>query len=294
VVVDAHQHFWVLNQFTRAFPLPQHAAIYRDFLPEHLTAELDRSGVDGTVLVQAAPSLLESEWLLELAQAQPRVWGVVGWVDLDQPSEHFTRDLARLESFPKFRGIRPMLQDLPDVGWILRPAVLDNLKLLAARGHRLDLLIYHHHIPAVLRALEQVPNLPAIVDHLAKPPMAPAADALWRTRLQALAAMPNVWCKVSGLATEAGPGRWHPSHLLPYVQHAASVFGPERLVFGSDWPVCLGTASYAEVYEVMQHTLGAAVAPEDMGGVLGAHAVHFYGLEPPARVAPPAEGSPAT
>lgn len=279
MVVDAHQHFWILHKFTTAFPEANQGPIFRDFLPEHLAPAAWEAGVDGTIAVQAAPTLEESEWLLHLTAANPLVLGVVGWVNLDQPPPAFDRDLAQLAAHPKLVGIRPMLQDLRADDFILRPQVVGNLHTLADQGLRLDLLIYERHIPAVVRALAQVPHLWSIVDHAAKPPISAGGFQPWARRLAELARNRSVWCKISGLPTEADPHHWTADTLQPYVDHAAKVFGSERLVIGSDWPVCLQAGSYAQVLDVARAALNSALGGAAQEALWGSNALAFYNIK---------------
>ena len=278
MTIDAHQHFWVLNRFTPNFPKPEHGAIYRSFLPEDLEPVLAAAGVEGTVVVQAAPALEETEWLLNVTASRPWVRGVVGWVDLDQPPGALRRDLNRLVRFPKLVGVRPMLQDLPDLDWILRPQVVHNLRQLADHQLTLDLLIYDRHIPAVLRALPQVPALCAVVDHAAKPEIRTGAWEPWASRVARLATLPQVSCKVSGLVTEANPDRWGPLDLTPYIRHVVSAFGPGRVMFGSDRPVCLEVTSYQRVYDTVREWAGTALSHAERESLFGLNAARFYHL----------------
>lgn len=279
MVVDAHQHFWTLHKFTTAFPDATQRPIFRDFLPEHLEPLAIEAGVDGTITVQAAPTLEESEWLLHLTADNPLILGVVGWANLDQPEPTFDRDLARLAAYPKLVGLRPMLQDLSADDFIMRPRVIANLNTLADHGLRLDLLIYDRHVPAVIRALDHVPHLLSVVDHAAKPPIQSGGFEPWASRLAELARHSGVWCKISGLVTEADHTQWTAGTLQPYVDHAAQVFGSERLLAGSDWPVCLQAGSYTQVLDVARAVLESALGGAAQEAVWGANALAFYHLE---------------
>lgn len=274
--LDAHQHYWTIQRGDYDWMgSPAVAAIRRDFLPADLAPELARHNVDRTVVVQAAATVAETEYLLTLAAGEPSIAGVVGWLDVDAPD--FPAELARFEGRPELLGIRPMLQDLPDDRFLVRPRVLDHLRLLARAGKRLDLLVLPRHLPVVVEALERVPELRAVVDHCAKPDLRAGAQGPWREDLARVAEHPNVTCKLSGLVTEAPPGAAN-AVFAPVVEHVLAVFGPDRVLFGSDWPVCTLSASYTRVVSVLSEILGARLEGEFERALFGENAVRFYGL----------------
>ncbi|WP_306026879.1 amidohydrolase [Stappia sp. MMSF_3263] len=276
-VVDAHHHFWQVARgdyhwMTAETGLP----LRRDYLPEDLAPLLRKAGVDRTVVVQAAQSEAETDFLLDLADGAGFVAGVVGWLDMEDAG--FAGKLDRLMARPKFVGLRPMLQDLDDDAYILRPRVRDNLARMAERGVAFDVLSFPRHLANVTRALEAVPQLRAVVDHLSKPAIAAREFDGWATGISRLAALPNVHCKLSGMITEADHASWRPADLEPYVDHVLSAFGPGRLMFGSDWPVCLLAGSYAEVLNALCTVLEGKLSADERAGVYGANAARFYSL----------------
>ena len=284
--VDAHQHYWQIARGDYDWmAAPSVAALRRDYLPADLRPELARHGIAHTVAVQAAPTTAETDFLLALAAAEPSLIGVVGWLDLE--AHDFEQQLAQRRQHPKFLGIRPMLQDLADDLYVLRPRVLQSLGELSRADARLDLLILPRHLPHATRAMGAVPELRAIVDHCGKPDLASEELTAWRAGIRALSQNPNVYCKLSGLVTEAKPS-CTASDLAPAVEHVIECFGLERLVFGSDWPVCTLAASYARVLELTREVLGGALSPRTERALFRDNAARFYGLttlEPSASAA---------
>ncbi len=276
-MIDAHQHFWRPDRGDYGWMEGADPIIRRDYLPDDLAPVLRRFGVSGTVLVQAAPTLAETEFMLGLADEHAFILGVVGWLDFE--AENFPADLARLKMRPKLAGLRPMLQDLDDDQWILRPAVLDALARLADDGIAFDILALPRHLPFVAEALERTPGLRAVVDHLAKPPVASGVMEPWKTNISRLAAMPNVYCKLSGLISEASHDAWSVSDLVSYVDHAAAAFGADRLMWGSDWPVCRLAGEYGDVLTAAMLSLPPAMRADP--GIFGANAQRFYRLHMP-------------
>jgi L-fuconolactonase len=278
--VDAHHHLW--DPGRRAYPWMDEsvAAIRRPFGVADLDAAAGPQGFEETIAVQAVSSLEETEELLDVAAASDRVAGVVGWVDLADPEVAAT--LATLRARPPGRalvGVRHQVHDEPDPDWLLRDQVLDGLAAVAAAGLVYDLLVRERELPAARAVAERLPELTLVVDHLAKPRIREGAMQPWAGELAALAGHPNVACKVSGLVTEADWTAWTPAQLVPYVAHAAEVFGPERLLFGSDWPVCLLAAGYGEVVAAATEALDrAGLGPAEREAVLGANARRLYRL----------------
>ncbi|RIX99667.1 amidohydrolase [Aureimonas flava] len=273
--IDSHQHFWRLSRGDYGWLDDSVKPLVRDFMPEDLEPLLRRAGIDRTVLVQAAATEAETEFLLDIAARTPFVAGVVGWLDMD--SDGFPERLAHHRANPHLVGLRPMLQGLDDDAFILRPRVLDNLRRVADTGLAFDILTFPRHLPHVAEALERVPGLRAVVDHLSKPSIASGALDPWRADIAAIAAFPNVCCKVSGMVTEA-KADWALADLEPYVDHVAACFGADRLLFGSDWPVATLAASYGEVAHAARVLLGRRFGVDDMAKVFGGNAARFYGL----------------
>ena len=278
--VDAHHHLW--DPGRRAYPWMDEsvAAIRRPFGVADLDAAAGPEGFEQTIAVQAVSSLEETEELLDVAAASGRVAGVVGWVDLADPEVAAT--LAALRDRPGGRalvGVRHQVHDEPDPDWLLRDEVLDGLAAVAAAGLVYDLLVRERELPAARVVAQRLPELTLVVDHLAKPRIREGATEPWAGELAALARHLNVAGKVSGLVTEADWTAWTPAQLVPYVAHAAEVFGPERLLFGSDWPVCLLAAGYAEVVAAAAEALDrAGLAPAEREAVFGANARRLYRL----------------
>ena len=273
MIIDAHQHFWRIARGDYGWMTDQVAPIRRDILPADLEPLARTAGVTGTVLVQAAPTLDETQFLLALADRSPLIRGVVGWIDL---TDDVAAQLSRI-AHPALRGIRPMLQDIDDTRWILQDGVIDALRQVAGAGLRLDALITPRHLPVIEELARRVPSLPIVIDHCAKPVFDgtdPGPD--WRRGIDALAAHPQVFCKLSGLANEFGPG-WSADTLRPVFDHVLRAFGPERLMWGSDWPVLELAGTYADWLQVAQ-TLCAAVSDADRAQVFGQTAARFYDL----------------
>jgi L-fuconolactonase len=273
MVVDAHVHFWRIGRNDCTWPPPRLAAIHRDFLPEDWRSEADAVGVDAAIAVQSQPSGRDTGWLLQLARGDARIAGVVGWTDLaarDAPER-----IAALASHPKLRGLRPMLQDLPDDDWIAQSALTPAIEAMAAHGLCFDALVKPRHLPHLLRFAERHPALRVVIDHAAKPDIAHRERDPWRAQVAALAGLPNVSCKLSGLVTEAGDA-WHPDALRPYVEHLLATFGPRRLLWGSDWPVVDLAADYARWFGLADKLAGLAAG--DRAALFGGNAIRVYGI----------------
>jgi len=273
-MIDSHQHFWTMARGDYGWMGPHVAPLLRDFTPGDLAPLMARTGITRTIAVQAADSEAETEFLLQLAEQTEFIAGVVGWLDMD--SDVFPERLDHLGRAPRFVGLRPMLQDLPDDRFVLRPRVLRHLGLMADRGLALDVLIFPRHLPHVREALALTPGLRAVIDHMAKPEIAAGTLDPWREGIAAVAALPDVSCKLSGLVTEAPAGSWTPDHLRPYVDHVVDCFGPDRLMFGSDWPVCTLAASYAEVNNAARLLTAPHFGPADMEKLFSTNAARFY------------------
>ena len=273
--IDAHQHFWQLAARAGGWPPPSLAAIYRDFAPQDLAPLLAAHGVHGTVLVQSLPSEDDTHWLLALAEQADFIRAVVGWTDLlavDAPAA-----IARLASHKKLKGLRPMLQDLDDEEWIADPALAPALNAMVEHGLRFDALVLPRHLPALLQCARAWPGLAIVIDHAAKPPIADASFGQWREDMAQLAALPNVHCKLSGLVTEASTD-WSVDDLQPYVEHVLDVFGAQRVIWGSDWPV-VGLAGGYGAWLAASETLLAHLGQQDRNDIFGLNARRFYGLD---------------
>jgi L-fuconolactonase len=274
--IDAHQHFWQLARGDYDWLTTDLAPIYRDFEPADLAPYLQRHGIAGTVLVQAAPTDAETEFLLDIAARTDFVRAVVGWCDFaaaDAPDR-----IAALAARPKLAGLRPMIQDLPDDDWMLRPELAPAFQAVIAHGLVFDALVKPRHLAPLVKLQQRHPHLPIVVDHGAKPAIAhwkpgDAEFRRWREALAALAAG-GAFCKFSGLVTEASPN-WQEDDLAPYVAVLAELFGPERLVWGSDWPVVNLAGGYVRWREAAER-LAAHYLPDGATAVFGGNAVRLY------------------
>jgi L-fucono-1,5-lactonase len=272
--IDSHQHFWKASRGDYPWMTPEVGKLCRDYLPEDLKPSLAQHRIDKTILVQAAPTVAETDFLLNLAQPHSFVAGVVGWLDMN--SDGFARQLEQYLQKPKFIGLRPMLQDLPDDDYIVRPRVVGSLKLLAERDFPFEFLTFTRHLPYVLQVLEKVPGLRALVDHISKPEIKLQKMQPWKSLIQDVAQHPNVCCKLSGMITEADHAIWTPDHLRPYIEHVVECFGFERVMFGSDWPVCLLAGTYDQVIEALSTALKPKLDAASEAAVFGLNAARFY------------------
>jgi L-fuconolactonase len=273
--VDAHHHVWRLDRGDYGWLTPALAAIYRDFSLDDLRPLLERVRIEATVLVQAAPTVAETEFLLEVAHASGGlVRGVVGWVGLAEATAAST--LERLARDPLLKSIRPMLQDIGDPEWILRRDVDAQLGVIEKLGLRFDALVKPPQLPALLQMVERHPNLPVVIDHGGKPAIGDRDWEPWASEIAELADYPNVVCKLSGLVTEAGAG-WSPHALGVYVDHLLEAFGPRRLLWGSDWPVVNLAGGYHRWARASDQLL-ARLPEADRSAIYGENARQFYGL----------------
>jgi len=286
-MIDAHQHFWNLARDDYGWLTPDDPVLYRSYAPEDLAPLIERAGIARTVLVQAAPTLEETHYLLEVARHTEWVAGVVGWVDLEGPDVEQT--LEDLASHAGFRGVRPMIQDIADDDWMLGESLTRGLRALAERDLSLDALVLPRHLPRLVRLLERHPDLRVVVDHAAKPQIqAGDFDPFdgWAADMARIADETSASCKLSGLVTEAAVA-WQTSDLYPYVAHLLECFGCERLLWGSDWPVVETAGGFARWRETTLELLGALSSPE-RAAILGHNAERFYRLSSKAQLAEPA------
>lgn len=274
--VDSHQHFWRYSAAEYGWIDDSMAALRREFLPADARLEMDRAGIDACVAVQARQTLEETRWLLELARANPFVAGVIGWIDLQSPDA--AEQLEPFARHPKLIGLRHIVQSEADDRFMLRPAFCRGISLLADRGLTYDILIYPRHLPAAIDLVARFPRQRFVLDHLAKPDIRARELRDWEKGIRALAEFPLVFCKLSGLVTEADWVNWTPSHIRPYVDVALDSFGSHRLLFGSDWPVCTLAADYARVVALVEDCL--ANRPEaEREAVMGGNAVRLWDLK---------------
>jgi L-fuconolactonase len=275
--IDAHQHFWVYDPREYGWIDESMASIRRDFLPADLKPELEKNGFQGSVLVQARQTLEETRWLLELAENNRFILGVVGWVDLRSPK--LRAELESLAKNPKLVGIRHIVQSEPD-DFLLQPDFLRGISLLEEFDLAYDILIYTKHLPIAAEFVRRFPRQRFVLDHLAKPPIKKGAVDDWARGMRELASFPNVFAKVSGLVTEADWSAWKPEDIRPYLDVAFECFGPGRLMIGSDWPVCNVAASYTQVVNLLKDYL-SGYAEEEREAVLGGNAAKFWRLKVP-------------
>jgi L-fucono-1,5-lactonase len=273
--IDAHQHFWNFDPVRDRWITEEMSVLKRNFLPEDLGPELRANHIDGAVAVQADPSEAETHFLLDLVEKHPFILGVVGWVDLSAPD--IAARLADYRSSPRLRGFRHIVQSEPDDRFVLRPDFCRGIGALEQFDFTYDILIYPRQLPAAIELAAKFPKQKFVLDHLAKPEIRSRKLEPWSAQLRELARSPNVFCKLSGLVTEADWHSWRLSDIAPFLDVAFEAFGPGRLMFGSDWPVCLVAGSYSNAF----HLLEAYVtdhAPSQMDAIFGMNAWTFYGL----------------
>jgi len=272
--IDSHQHFWNYDPGEYPWIRPEWP-IRRSYLPDAAAVELSSCQIDGCVAVQARQTLRESEWLLELVDCWPFIKGVVGWVDLRAPD--VAAQLSRFAAHSKFVGVRHVVQDEPDDNFMLDPHFQRGIAHLRQFDLKYDLLVFPRQLPAAVSLVSAFPEQPFVLDHIAKPPIKEGAMDPWRAQVQELATLPNVCCKVSGLITEAEWGRWQPSQFRPYLDAVCEAFGPDRVMFGSDWPVALLAGTYQQVFDLVRDYV-APMGPEIEARFFGGNAVKFYHL----------------
>jgi L-fuconolactonase len=275
-IVDSHQHFWQVGRFEYPWMTPAVDRLCHDYLPATLEPVLRRNNVGHTMLVQASNSIEETRWLLQLAEENQFIAGVVGWVDLQ--SDNLVSQLDEFAAHPKFKGVRHLVESEPADNWLAQPRVIHGLRELASCGLSYDLLVHTRHLKYAKTAVAECPDLQFVIDHLAKPPIGRAEIAEWASELKRVSTAANVWCKLSGLVTEASWTDWRVEDFIPYVDKALEYFGPQRMMFGSDWPVCGLAASYEQVLEVA-NTLLADLSEAERELIFSRNASQFYRLE---------------
>jgi L-fuconolactonase len=275
MIVDSHQHFWQVGRFDYPWMSSEVEVLYQDYLPSQLEPILIANGVTKTVLVQASNSVAESRWLLTLADENSFIAGVVGWANLMDPD--VGSRLKELSVYSKFKGIRHLVESEPADDWLTQPAVLQGLRQLADNDLSYDLLVHTRHLPHARTVAERCPDLRLAIDHMAKPQIARGEFKEWSQHLGPLAAFKNVHCKLSGLVTEANWTTWQTDDLRPYIDYVLELFGPERLMFGSDHPVCLLASSYERVLESFLEIL-KDLNNDQRNKVFAQNATNFYRL----------------
>lgn len=272
MIIDAHQHFWQLARGDYGWLTPELGPLYRDFMPDDLVPLIAQSNVAGTVLVQAAPTVAETKFLLEIADTTSFVLGVVGWTDLTAPTA--AKDIARLAQHPKLVGLRPMIQDIADDDWMLRADLTPAFDAMIDADLTFDALVLPRHLSRLHKLLSRHPNLRTVIDHGAKPDISGGQFEGWAKDIALLAEETNASCKLSGLLTEAA-NDWSTSDLAPYVALLFDHFGAQRLIWGSDWPVLTIAANYGTWIEVASSLISGKLARE---AIFGSNAVAAYNL----------------
>ncbi|QRR03922.1 amidohydrolase family protein [Dyadobacter sandarakinus] len=275
MTIDSHQHFWVYDEERDAWITPDMQVIRRNFLPADLKPVLDANHVSGCVAVQAGQSDSETEFLLQCAEANDFIKGVVGWIDLR--SEGLYERLERYSQFEKLKGFRHVVQAEP-AGFLLQSEFMRGVGQLVAFDFTYDILIYQHQLAEAAQFAARLPNVRFVLDHLAKPDIKNGDITQWAGGIRELAELPNVYCKLSGMVTEAHWNEWEKADFRPYLDVAVEAFGTDRLMFGSDWPVCLVAAEYEGAKGILTDYL-SMFSDAEMKQVMGGNAVEFYNLD---------------
>lgn len=273
--IDSHQHFWRYDPVAHSWIGDEMEALRKDFMPSDLKKELDALGFDGCVAVQADQTEKETGFLLELSDRYNFIKGVVGWLDLQAPD--IEKRLDYFSRFHSLKGLRHVVQDEPDDRFLLRPDFLRGIEKLENYGLCYDILIFAKHLPAAIEFVSEFPSQMFVLDHLAKPEIKDQKIKAWEEGIRELAQHPKVYCKLSGIITEADWKSWTSENIKPYLDVAFDVFGPDRLMFGSDWPVCTLAGSYKRVYQLIDqyiHPLNKL----DRAKIMGGNAKKVYGL----------------
>jgi L-fuconolactonase len=273
--LDAHQHFWRYSPTEHTWMTDKMGALKHDFLPTDLEPLLKSIHFDGCIAVQARQSLAETEWLLALAEGHPFITGVVGWVDLQ--SETLSEQLRRFSRHPKLAGVRHVLHDEPDDHFMLGPQFRRGIAQLREFGLTYDLLLFPKHLPVAAQLVEEFPQQPFVVDHIAKPGIDAGVISPWQEDLRRLAKFPNVFCKLSGMVTEARWKQWRPGDFQRYLDVVVEAFGASRLMIGSDWPVCILAGDYAAVMHIVIDYV-KQFPPHTQAAILGENCAGFYGI----------------
>jgi L-fuconolactonase len=275
--IDAHQHFWKYDPVAHSWINDAMWVIRRDYSPADLLPLLQKAGMDGCVTVQVNQTEDENKEMLALAERYDFIRGIVGWVDLQHPDVEFRLEWYK-EAYPKLKGFRHILQSERDRALMLKPAFKRGIGSLKKFGYTFDILIFPDQLGYTRDFVASFPDQPFIIDHIAKPYIKDRfITEEWKDAIRAVAAFPNVWCKISGMVTEADWKNWKPEHFRPYLETVVDAFGPGRIVFGSDWPVCLVAAEYAQVVGMVEDYF-AGFSAEDRAAFFGGNAERFYGL----------------
>jgi L-fuconolactonase len=274
--IDAHQHFWQYDPDRHKWINDEMSAIRRDFFPGDLATILKTLQIDGTIAVQADETVVETTFLLDLATKNDFIKAVVGWTDLH--SLELEKTLYNFKGIEKLAGFRCVMQGAPDEKYLRNDLFANNLKKLAEHGYTYDLLVYHNQLPALISMTEKLPDNQLILDHIGKPDIRNNQFQTWKEQIKILAKHPGIYCKLSGMVTEADYSKWTYDDLLPYLETSAEYFGIDRICFGSDWPVCLVAGSYNKVYEVIEKFVHQ-LSKSDQDKIFGLNTLQFYKIK---------------
>ncbi|WP_100407718.1 amidohydrolase family protein [Bacillus solitudinis] len=274
--IDAHQHYWKISRGDYGWLTPDVRTLYRDFLPQDLEPHLNKHHMNQTILVQAAPTLAETAFILKLSEECETVAGVVGWLNLED--SNYKTHFNMFRKHPKFVGFRVMIQDMEDPSVILTKSYLEALTYFAEKDVPVDLLVVHHQLPVLLELLKRIPTLRGVIDHIGKPSIASGEMETWKKHIHHLASYKNIYCKLSGMITEADHQNWEKQAFVPYIQFILNEFGSKRVMFGSDWPVCNLAGSYDDVVEVLTYALPRSMTEHEKELLFGDNAKRFYKL----------------
>ncbi len=273
MTIDSHQHFWQYDPNRHSWIGEDMSVLKRDFLPEDLLSELKLSEIEGSIAVQADQSLSETRFLLDLSVQQDFIKAVVGWVDLR--SDDLGNHLDRYSDTKKLAGFRHVVQDEPDVNFMLQPDFQRGIDALAAYDFTYDILIFPPQLPAAIELVKKFPTQPFVVDHIAKPYIKAGAIDFWKKSITALSKHDNVWCKISGLVTEADWDQWKYEDMVPYLDVVFDQFGTNKVMFGSDWPVCLLGGTYSSIKQIIDRYI-EGFSDSEKESIMGLNAMEFY------------------
>jgi len=273
--IDAHQHFWQYNSTEYDWIDEQMSLLRRNFLPQDLLPSLHKHDIAGCVAVQARQSMQETQWLLSLAEQHKQILGVVGWIDLT--SDTLRSQLQVLRCNPWLKGFRHVLQGESELNFMLQPAFIQGIECLAEEGYSYDILVHAGQLPQVCELVKKLPQMKLVIDHVAKPDIAAQQWQGWADHMLELGQHEHLYCKLSGLVTEANWKNWSAADIEPYLAHMLKAFGAKRLMYGSDWPVCQVAASYSETLNLVEQFVGRE-CPEQQAAVMGGNAADFYAL----------------
>lgn len=276
MIIDSHQHFWLYNPVKHQWIDDSMSAIRKDFMPPDLKKTYSENGVDGCVAVQADQTLEETNFLSGLAKAHSFIKGIVGWVDLRK--ENVDEILARYKQDEKIKGFRHIVQGEPDHNFLLRADFLNGISFLEKYDYVYDILIFPHQLGAALEFVKRFPHQKFVIDHIAKPYIKDGFYEGWSVLMREIAKYENVHCKLSGMITESDYASWTPQQITPYMDLVLEAFGPSRLMYGSDWPVCLVAGTYRQVMELVTGFI-SKLSPDEQEAIMGLNAIRFYNLK---------------